>query len=364
MKTAIFATPPWLKREATVIRRLVIGLIGEMIQVSQIMPYSFEMSGDGDKGGITGNVLRYEYTTFSLLRDYRLRRMIPEFQALDADVLHAMDVRMYASVVKLARELKLPMVCSLWSDLDMDRIKLAPDVPQIFCVPTKPLGDILIKELGSATKVTVTRPGIYTSSEDIDPPLRNPKEMMCILVVGDGKRDEYYQAMFEGFARIEQKMPQVMFFLHAARGDPHQLWSLASKLGLLSHITMIPSDTDIRSLLVQADIIIQPQPNRVVRTLLLEGMAAERPVIAAECPALDYLVDNESAMILAGSDAEYWEHLFKDIVNNPAPYIALGKLAKNYVKEHHSASKYIDTVIDSYKQVVTPEPIPFQSSSR
>lgn len=357
MKAALFSDIQFVEREDPVIRRLVVGLVGEMVQTLQVMPYD-EKARSGDV--LTGKVLEYQHSVFRFVRDYRLNRMLEEIEAEQPDVLHALDVMVYPSVVKLASKLNLPVACSVWSEADIDALRVTPGVPKAFFAPTQPLYERLRMAVPQSSPVHLTRPGVYLGAEDLEPPLQNPLEALCILVVGDGKGDDYYHTMLEGFARVRQHLPQVMFFIYALQGQAQEFWGMASKLNLLSHITMTQADREIRDLLVQADVLIQPQPYPVVRTLVLDGMGASRPVVAAEAPALDYLVDGESAMLLSHATADEWSQLFVDLASDAEPFIRLGESARGFIQENHSAAAYVESVIEGYKKVATPEPIPFK----
>jgi glycosyltransferase involved in cell wall biosynthesis len=213
--------------------------------------------------------------------------------------------------------------------------------------------------MGPGTTVVRIPPGVYRADESVEPPLRSPTESLNIVVMGDGRLDRYYEALMEGMVRTRAKLPHAMYFFYSVDADQHAIWQHARRLDLLNQITLVPVDPATRDLMIRADVMIQPQPLGRARTLILEAMAAGRPIIATEDPVLDYLRANETAALMPHAVPDAWATLLAQLVIEPARFIALGESARQYVNTHHTASQFIARTMELYQQVVTPTALPF-----
>lgn len=358
MKAALFANPLWLNRESTTLRRLVVGLVGEQVRVWQVVPT--EAAGVVESGGLTAQVVTYTDSSWRAVRNHRLRRLAATLRPLDLDVLHAMDGSMHEPVKALGASLNVPVVCSCWSRAAVERARHGGDGPVVITAPTPALVELLRSRLGGSAAAMLLRPGVYGADEDVAAPLQKPRESLSCLVIGDGRADAHYQSLMDGMAQVRDRLTQALYFLYAARGDPHRLWQAANRLDLLNQVTMVPHQSGTRQLLVQADVVIVPQPLGVVRSLVLEAMAAARPVIACRDAMLDYLIDQRTAVLLDQPAPADWARVLLHLVAEPAAYQDLGRSARQYVREHHSASAFIEQVLAAYRKVA-PQPLPFSA---
>ncbi|MHC4994733.1 MAG: glycosyltransferase family 4 protein [Planctomycetota bacterium] len=361
MKVALIADSTWLMQELTTLRRLGVGLVGEGVGVIRVVPDWQPLRTDNMT--MTGRQITYLDSRWMWLRQRRIHKALQALADEGVDVVHVMDGSLEHFGIEIGEQMGVPVVCGLWSRAGVDRLRgLRGKNPIVYAAATPGLVERCHSRLGRKARVELVPPGVYGSDETVPAPLEDPKEMLSCLIVGDGNLDSHYRALMEGLAKAKDRLGQVVYFFYAVNADQHNVWQFARKIGLLDQINLVPYEPGSRELMVQADVVIQPQPRGQVRSLVIEAMGAGRPVISAADPVLDYLQDGLTARIVDHPAPKQWAEIITQITREPGAYIELGEAARGYVKSHHSAAQYVERLHGIYQDVVTPEPIPFQSA--
>jgi hypothetical protein len=359
MKVALISDPLWLMQELTTLRRMVVGLVDEMVRVVRVVPQWVEQREDVQT--MTCQQIVYGGARWRWLRDVQLRRAAAQLREMEVDVLHVMDGSLQAAGTRLGAIIEAPVVCSVWSSAEAAALRTHPQgLPAAYMAATPSLLEAVQRRVGPHAQTVLAPPGVYSSDASQHKPLEDPKGTLSCVVVGDGRADVHYLALLQGMAKASRKLPQLMYFFYTVSTDQHQLWQAAEKLDLLEQMTVVPFDPGSRELLMQADVVIQPQPLGSVRSLVLEAMAAGRPILSVADPVLDYLLNGKTAKVLAHPGPDDWATALVNLVEQPHKYIELGAGGRNYVRQHHSASAYVNSALKLYRTVATPENIPFE----
>ncbi len=355
MKVALIAGNDWLSVEASTFRRLSIGLVDERVNVLRVVPDE----GIGGQIEFAGKAISYGSTDWGLLRQWRLFQTLRRLREAKVDLIHVLDGEFQLVGRVLARRLGVPVVCSLWSKQDVDRAHLARvGSPTAYICPTASLTRYCKQRVSEVAVVELVRPGVHVA-EEVRPPLGNVEASVSCLVIGDGRADDHYRAMLAGFSAARSELPQAMLFHYAFTHEQHHLWQVCREMGLLDQVTIVPHDPEHRDILVQADVVVQPQVSGRVRTLTLAAMGSARPVIATADPMLDYLVQSDTAQLVDVAAPEGWSRCFRDLVSKPRTYQALGESARRYVAARHSAAAFVNGTLEVYRRITEPEPLPF-----
>lgn len=358
MKAALLADPIWLMAEATTLKRLAVGLLDEGVQLVPIVPAAFDP--DEADLSVAAEVLRYEPSGWRIVRDWRIGRLAERLVELDVDVIHALSGSMERPAVRLGQELELPVITSVWSTAAAATLEAGEGVKIQYTAPTRAIADTARSGLDPSHTVKVVRPGVFPSGDEpIAPPLDDPDHPPSFLVIGDGRLDEAYESLLQGMARIEKRIDGAMFFFYAIGSEQHKLWRAAESLGLQERVSWVPVGAASRELLVQADVVVQPQASGTVRTIVLEAMRSGRPVIAAADGALDYLVEHRTARLLESPSPGDWAEALLQVQTDRDGLVTLGTSAAKFVRDRHSASKFVGAILDLYR-AAAPQPMPFK----
>ena len=358
MKVALLADPIWLMAEATTVQRLAVGLLDEGVQLVPVVPAGFDP--DEADLSIAADVLRYEPSNWKLVRDWRIGRLTDQLAELDVDLIHALSGAMERPAVRLGQELELPVIASVWSMAEAATIEAGEGLSVRYTAPTRTIADTARSGLDAEHSVRVIRPGVFISGDEpVQQPLSDPERPPSFLVIGDGRLDDAYSALLEGMARIKSRIDRAMYFFYAIGSEQHKLWRAAESLGLQEHVSWVPVGGEARELLVQADVVVQPQATGTVRTIVLEAMRTGRPVIAVEDAALDYQVDHRTKRELEAPTPGDWAEALAQVETDREGLRALGESAAKFVRDRHSAAKFAGAMLDLYREAA-PQPMPFK----
>lgn len=403
MRVAILADTPWLTEDLASFERLVIGLIDQQAQVTQVIPEEWLTQGSS----ILGQRIGWAESDWRLVRRYRLAALHEQLAEAGIQIVHAMSWRMWEGALALSEKLNLPVVLGVSSREDLELVprlarrwpRMGPDgfpVPQVegapirpaFVANTQPLWLALRELLGEPTIIDYTtksaatnranevwnveliRPGVLPNGPGargganadrlsmrlVDAPPRD--RVPCIAVSGDGRMDEDTEALLAAMVDVVQEYPQTQFFFDGLGPDQQEFWIAARKAALLANLSMLPRPVGQRDLLLRADMLLEPQALGVCSALTLQAMAVGMPVIARLDPALDYLVDEQTAWLVESPDAARWKSLILRAIDKPAEAAALGARAREWVIPRYSVAQQAVQTADLYRRLVG-EPIAF-----
>lgn len=346
MHIALIADTAWLDEDLAYFRQLVVGLIDEQAQVTQVIPDRVPLG----EAGAFGERVDWTDHAWPIIRRVRLRRLLPRLDELGVNLIHALNHRVWDGGLDLAERLNIPILLGATCRLDAAAAprtaKRQTATQTSFAATTTPIADSLRKSVGPDTPVEVCRQGVHVPSE---PEPFNADGVLCAVVTGDGEHDAQYEAVLTAIAHIVTKHPQSQFFFDGQTSDQRQLWQAARRHNLLAHISLIPRRLGHHEMLLRADLLIQPQTLGRSRSLTLQAMAVGVPVLALNDPWLDYLIDGRTAWVVPEPDPDLWASLILRAVDEPENSLKLIASAREYVRENHLASNQLEHTIEVYR---------------
>ena len=360
MKVALIADAQWLGQERATLRRIVVGLVDEMVRVVRIAP---EPSGDPTEQWLmSAEPLWYRPTNWGWWRDRQVRAFAPALREMEVDVVHALDGSLDAAACGLSAALGVPVVCTVWSMAEVGALRAhGAATTRAYVAGSRGLAEAVRRRVGAGPTIECVPPGVYAGpDENPHPPLQRVSDSICCVVIGNGRYDGYYRTLLAGISKSRQRLPGAMYFFYTTESDQHQIWQAAEQLDLLEQVSLVPTGADARRLMTQADVLLQPQPLGAVRTVVLEAMAAARPIIAAADPLVDHLINGGTARLLREPDSEQWAQCLVELAERPGEFAQLGRGARQHVLEHHKASAYSAGLCRLYERLAVPEAIPFR----
>ncbi len=360
MHVALLANTAWLDEELSQLHHLVVGMIDEGLQVMQVLPHGRvegEVSAFGGRMGWTE-------TRSTWLRRRRIGALKEAMADAEVDLLHALDGRLWWPAVDLARALDVAVVLTANAAVD---VALAPRVLKavnparcVMVAASEPLETALRESTEGRVQVIGVPPGVHPGAvlPAEDPPMEEQSEGLCVVVSGDGRVDPEFEAFLKGAAAVVAEHPQVQVFVDGMAAGQHEVWRAASRLGLLSNLSLVPRRLGHRELLLRSDLLVLPQPLGRTRSLKLAAMSAGVPLIARADPWLDSLQDGETAWLIDTARPEAWADALRRGLTARDEARALARKAQAWVHRERLASTQVDTLINLYRHL-TGAAIPF-----
>jgi glycosyltransferase involved in cell wall biosynthesis len=140
----------------------------------------------------------------------------------------------------------------------------------------------------------------------------------------------------------------MMIVVGTNRGDS-PLWKLLAALGLLHIVTLVPGGMPWRSLLTAGDIFIRPRPRFDFDPQLLEAMSVGAAVAACKGGVDDLIIEDRTAVVFDPSDETSILRTLRRLLDRRELARQIAGTSQNYVRENHSMSKMISSMIQVYR---------------
>lgn len=356
MKVALICSESWLEQERALLDRLLVGLIDQSIEVVLVMPTTGRQTADIALGPVEH--LWYAPSSWDWVQSRRMGLLSSELANNGVDLIHMLDGSLQAPGLALAAELDVPLVCTVWSLREVSLLQPERHGTMTLYLPaSKGLVEPCRLKIGQAAMIEPVGPGVYIKER---PSQTAPQAMAAkaLVVIGDGRLDVHYLSLLEGIAQSRRRCGEVLFFFCTTGTPQHELWAAAQRLDILDRISLAPGLQQARSLLLQADVLIQPQPLGLVRSVLIEAMAGHRVVLAAEESTVDYLIDGKTARLVRGPSASEWSAALTELTEDGGLSRRLCESAHKYALNNHKASLFVSHICRAYQQVA-PSPLAF-----
>ena len=135
-------------------------------------------------------------------------------------------------------------------------------------------------------------------SNKIRSSLEIPNKSSVICTIAVLRELKGIQFMIEALPAILERIPNV-FYLVIGDGDyVQQLKSLVVKQDIEERVVFVGHRTDIPELLASSDVFVLPTLGDALPTVLIEALAAEKPIIASNVGGVPEIITNEVTGIL------------------------------------------------------------------
>lgn len=351
MHALILTDELFASRERGLLERLEVGLADEGVRVIHAVP---DAAGPMLSPSVYSRTLTYTPRTLPFTRGLALARLKRELEDFTQpmgekiDVVHVFGGGAWGLGAALAKELDAALVLEVWRTGLVGRARemelshgrtlfLAPD-PHI----ERALGGgVDTRPVRLAPWGALAEPGLR--------PILVEGQAPTAMIVGSGRDVPAFTAALTGLAEVARVRPDLLIFCDAVAARRAGLWALGRRLGLLSQLSLIDELESRRDLLLQGDLLIQPDANGEARSVLLEAMATGSLVIAAADPRVSVLIDARTARLVPSGDAAAWARTLREVLSDPVRARALAGSAQEYVRTHRRASDHVRAVLAAYE---------------
>lgn len=133
---------------------------------------------------------------------------------------------------------------------------------------------------------------------DNEPKLRADDDSLIVGSVGRLHYQKGYEYLIEASKTVLENYPNVKFVLIGDGELRDSLDSFAKKIGVDNNFVFLGNRTDIPELLTQIDIFVLPSLWEGLPLVLLEAMAAKKPIVATDVNGIVEIIESEKEGIL------------------------------------------------------------------
>lgn len=160
-------------------------------------------------------------------------------------------------------------------------------------------------------------------------------------------------------ALVPGRRPEVRFRIvgSAMFGEEEyerNLHALAADLGIEGRVEFLGFRDDVPALLAETDIVVHASTlGEPFGQVVIEGMAAGRPVVATDGGALPEIVtDGETGLLVPPGDADALARALMTLLDDPARARALGAAGRARVRERFTIARTRDRIQTLYDQIL------------
>ncbi|MDX2132984.1 MAG: glycosyltransferase [Planctomycetota bacterium] len=354
MRAVILADEFFATRERPLLQRLEIGLADEGVRVVHAVPESV-MPTEGES--MFRTCVGYPARTLSILRSAsaaRVARLLEQAAGADEeriDVLHVFGGSAWTLATEIADELGCALVLEVWRSGLVDRAReLAPRAWRTALQAPDPAIERVLRASIEGREIRAAPWGVLA-----EPTLRQvfPEgRAVSAMIVGSGRDASAMAAIIEGLQPVAAAHPDLLVFCDADTARRAGLWGVARRLRLDHHLSLIADLEGRRDLLLQGDLLIQPDAHGESRSVVLEAMASGMIVVAAADPMASVLIDGRTARLVRAQHPAEWSATLLDILRTPERSRMLAASAHEFIRTHRRASDHVRAVLQTYAALV------------
>lgn len=355
MHLAMIIDEQRLAQEYMMLNRLAVGLIGDGIQVTRIVPteVTFEYIKMTEQRIALAERLETDMKIFPWLRSARSEKLAVAMEKRPPDAIFAIGRNAWPIGLELAQHMNRPLMLDVWSPEQIQKIptEKKAQVISAFVTSSKAMRHMLqgVVDPGLVSIVPFGVP-IPPGDQNI---LAATEDLVTVTVVGSGRDLAGYRTLLSGLKRVSRTIPQLQIFLELRGPHQQEIWRYAKKLKLLGQISTFPEAAPQRSLLTQCDILLMPERYGEINSLILESMACGMLVLSRRDPILEMLIHDKTAILIDGDSPDEWAENLERALQKPELSRSIGQAARDHVIEHHSSSRQVQELANLLERVVT-----------
>lgn len=359
MRSLIIADHAFVMRERALLSRLNIGLADEGVRAACAVPTSLveRVAPDFPVEPVVG----YEEGSVILSRTPRINRFLDRLRAHDRertkyDIVHAFGGGVWGLALDIARRLNALAVLEVWRPGLAERARNLRSKQRIaFFAPSPGIERLLLRE-GAGLTVRLAPWGVR-STRTPNTILREGRAPSLVLI-GSGRDAAATTAAFLGAAAAMRTHPTMMLFVDADAARRTPIWKLARQEHLVDRVSIIDAVEERRDLVIRCDILLYPDARGEQRTVLLDAMGAGMAAITRADPIISAIVPDITARVLDEPTADTWEAQINRLIDQPDTARALGRTARERIRNEFRATSHVRSVLDGYEWLQSSRPLP------
>ncbi|MBU1147284.1 MAG: glycosyltransferase [Candidatus Omnitrophica bacterium] len=181
------------------------------------------------------------------------------------------------------------------------------------------------------------------------------KDEKIIGMVGRLVDEKAYDVFLRSAQKILNSVPESKFLVVGDGGERSALEGLAGKLGIREHVIFLGQRQDIAALVSLFDVAVLSSRAESFPVVLLEYMAASRPVVATNVGDNSKIIsDNESGLLVPPEDPEALAGAVIELLNNNEKAKKMGIAARKKAESRFYLKQMIDKMERFFLDHVSP----------
>lgn len=205
--------------------------------------------------------------------------------------------------------------------------------------------------------ISVIHTGVVLPEHSEDGVLLDPARRAVIGTAGALEPHKGVAYLLRAAQIVLREGGDVEFLIAGSGPEESNLWRLARSLGIHDHVSFAPDlysfDVAIRAM----DIFCLPSLRQGLGTVMLQAMAAGRPVIATDVGAVAKIVQpGRTGLLVPPGDAGALADAILTLLEDPTVARSMGAAARAYVAANFSVGEMVQRTAAVYRRVLAESP--------
>lgn len=239
-------------------------------------------------------------------------------------------------------------------------LNLAWRKPDSIIAISKAVKEWLVDNQGlSAEKIQLVYYGLdpqrpFTKNDDLPRPVEDVDSNKVVGSIGRLEPRKGHEILIEAMPSILERVPTAHLLI--AGHDPWKygkhLQSLIDHLGLDKRVQLTGFQSDVKRFLDMLDVFAFASVSEGFGQVLIEAMAAAKPIVATNIPPINEIVEHERSGLLVPPTKEAFAEAITNLLLQPGRSLLMGKQGKNIFGDRFSSNRMAEETVAVYKQVL------------
>lgn len=210
----------------------------------------------------------------------------------------------------------------------------------------------------SADKVNIIHYGIeperFTGCNTSEWENGQPNRRAVIGSIGRLEPGKGFDCLIRAMKIVHQQMPNATLMIagHDPLGFGKNLATLVSELGLNDQVRLVGFKSDVRAFLNGIDVFALASRSEGFGQVVIEAMAAAKPVVVSDIAPLTEIVKNgETGCLAKSGDPQSFANAIVSLLAHPEKAIEIGRHGQERVYSHFSARRMADETLRLYRSL-------------
>ncbi len=215
------------------------------------------------------------------------------------------------------------------------------------------------QDLGvSADKVTVVHYGIELERfayAAMDLRAAGGQGQPIVGSIGRLEAGKGFDCLIQAMPLVQRHMPHAVLLIagHDPSGYGKTLQALIDALELNGRVRLVGFQSDVPSFLYALDVFAFASRSEGFGQVVIEAMAAGKPVVASNIPPLtEIIVDGETGLLVAPDDPKAFGNAIVWLLTHPAEARQMGRRGQERVRSQFSAERMSAETLLLYKELL------------
>lgn len=209
-----------------------------------------------------------------------------------------------------------------------------------------------------ANGVDAERFGPGVSGDGVRRELGVPEGAPVVIMVAQWVPWKRHDVFLEAARRVGAGRPECHFVL---AGEDHfgdhpelarRIRRAANEPALRGRLHILGQRADMPALMAASDVLVLPSEGEPFGRVLIEAMAAGRPVVAARSGGPEEIVTPDCGVLVDGPDAEAFAEAIEELLADPASRRRMGEAGRQRVLQHYTARQMAAAMERLYEELL------------